>query len=78
MTDNPYQYTIADLLKDLPEPVNTVAAEKETVTYQRGKAKKNGLEGSPDDSGLRFDDSVPVKEIAISAPELSGANADDY
>jgi transposase len=78
MMDNPYQQTIADLLKELPEIPKQPDEEKKTVSYQRGKAKKNALDGSPDDSGLRFDDSVPVEEIALSAPELEGPNAADY
>nr|WP_206604790.1 hypothetical protein [Kineobactrum sediminis] len=78
MTDNPHQHTIADLLKDLPDTPARRAPDTETITYQRGKAKKNALDGSPDDSGLQFDDSVPVEEIALSAPELDGPDADDY
>jgi len=78
MTDNPHQHTIADLLKDLPETPAHQDEDRETITYQRGKAKKNALDGSPDDSGLRFDDSVPVEEIALSAPELDGPDADNY
>lgn len=69
--DNPYQVTIADVLNDLPELPTTAHEEKQTISYQRGKAKKNHLEGSPDDSGLRFDESVPVKEINIASPELA-------
>ncbi len=78
MTDNPYQQTIADLLKELPEIPKQPDGDKQTISYQRGKAKKNALDGSPDDSGLRFDDSVPVEEIILSAPELEGPDADDY
>ena len=78
MTDNPFQHTIADLLKELPEMPSPEAEEKQTLTYQRGKAKKNVLEGTPDDSGLRFDDSVPVEEIELVAPELEGPEAEDY
>ncbi len=78
MTDNPYQHTIADILDELPGvPVNPLE-EKQTISYQRGKAKKNALEGTPDDSGLRFDEDVPVEEIRLSAPELEGADASDY
>ena len=36
------------------------------------------LAGSPDDSVLRFDESVPVEEIALSLPELEGPDADQY
>ena len=78
MTANPHQHTIADLLKDLPETPARREQDTQTITYQRGKAKKNGLDGSPDDSGLRFDETVPVEEIVLSAPELDGPDADDY
>jgi transposase len=78
MTDNPYQQSIADLLSELPEVAQHPEEKKQTISYQRGKAKKNALEGSPDDSGLRFDDSVPVEEIALTAPELEGPGAEDY
>ena len=78
MTDNPYQVTIADVLNTLPELPTTEPEEKQIITYQRGKAKKNKLEGSPDDSGLRFDESVPVEEINMASPELDGPDADNY
>ena len=78
MEDNPYQTTISDLLSELPEIPKALEEDKTTVSYQRGKAKKNGLEGSPDDSGLRFDKTVPVVEIQIAAPELEGDDKDDY
>ena len=75
--DNPYQTTIAELLKDVPEiPENT--EENQTVSYERGKAKKNVLDNAQNDCGLRFDDSVPVEEIHVEAPELKGCNSDDY
>ena len=74
MTDNPYQQTIADLLNELAEVGERPEEEKQTISYQRGKAKKDALEGTPDDSGLRFDDSVPVEEIALSAPEGTRRN----
>lgn len=75
--DNPYQTTIAELLKDVPA-VPESAEEKQTISYERGKAKKNALDNAQNDSGLRFDDSVPVEEIHIEAPELKGCNRDDY
>jgi len=78
MTDNPYQQTIADVLNQLPALPASPLDEKETISYQRGKAKKNSLEGSPDDSGLRFDECVPVEEIILPSTELEGANANDY
>ena len=78
MTDNPHQHTIADLLKELPDSPERPEQDKQNISYQRGKAKKNALDGAPDDSGLRFDESVPVEEIALPALELQGPDADDY
>ncbi|NIR53080.1 MAG: IS66 family transposase [Phycisphaerae bacterium] len=77
LEDNPYQTTIADLLTDLPAPPKQ-HEEKKTVTYQRGTAKKNALDNAQNDSGLRFDDTVPVEEIRVAAPELEGAGSDRY
>ena len=51
-----------------------ITEEKQTISYERGKAKKNALDNAQNDSGLRFDDSVPVEEIHVEAPELKGAN----
>lgn len=78
MSDNPYQTTIADLFKELPEIPKEKYEPKQTVTYQRGKSKKNVLEGSPEDSGLRFSEDVPVEEIELTAPELEGEDKDKY
>lgn len=77
LTDNPFQHTIAELLQPLPVLPNQ-PEPKQAITYQRGTAKKNALAGSPDDSGLRFDETVPVEEILLSAPELEGPDAADY
>lgn len=78
MADNPYQTTIADLFKELPEIPEEKEEPKQAVTYQRGKAKKNVLEGSPEDSGLRFSEDVPVEEIELTVPELEGEDKDKY
>ncbi len=76
--DNPYQHTIAELLKDLPPTPEHSEEEKQTILYQRGKYRKNALAGSPEDSGLRFGEDVPVKEIEVTPPELEGETRDDY
>ncbi len=78
MIDNPYQHTIAELLQELPEAPSESDENKQKISYERGRAKKNVLEGSPDDSGLRFDEDVPVEEIKLIPPELEGENADLY
>jgi len=63
-----------------PEQENTVNTDEPTVAvvaYQR--KKKQPLVGTPADSGLRFnEDEVPVTEIEIPCPELSGNDADQY
>lgn len=75
--DNPYQTTIAQFFNEIPA-IPDAGEEKQTVTYQRGTAKKNALDNAQNETGLRFDDSVPVEEIHIELPELTGPNKDQY
>ena len=76
-SDHPYQTTLEELFGSL-EKKNAPDEEKKTITYQRGKAKKTPLEGSPDGSQLRFDESVPVEKIEVKTPELEGEDKGDY
>jgi len=62
----------------LGEPIKAVPVETETITYQRGKAKKKRGSDCVTDSGLRFDDTVPVEVIEVKSPELQGPDADQY
>ncbi|MFT6916711.1 MAG: transposase [Motiliproteus sp.] len=64
----------------LGEPLAATAPEGEqiTVSYQRGKAAKQRPEDCVNDSGLRFTAEVPVEVITLSAPELKGADADQF
>jgi transposase len=49
------------------------------VSAHNRRNKKKPWEGTPEDSGLRFDESqVPVKVIPVPSPELEGENAEDY
>ena len=41
MADNPYQVTIADVLNGLPDVPKLENEDRQTITYQRGKAKKD-------------------------------------
>jgi transposase len=52
--------------------------KQEIKSYSRGKALKKPLEGSPEDSGLRFGSDVPVKEIIVENPEIKGLSPDQY
>lgn len=78
-TDHPYQATIADHFKDFSVlPETSQAEKKKIITYERGTAKKQPLDGAPDGTQLRFDSSVPVEEIHVDAPELRGPHKNDY
>jgi len=72
--DHPLQHS---LLGDLPVPTEPEGEQTE-VTYTRGKAPKQRPEDCVNDSGLRFNDQVPVEVIELNAPELQGADADQY
>ncbi|WP_220783652.1 IS66 family transposase, partial [Shewanella sairae] len=49
---------------------------KQLISYTRSTKKRTGNEVN--DTGLRFDDTVPTKVIEIRAPELEGDDADKY
>jgi transposase len=66
-----------NLLQGLAEPPADAAIPTERITYERKKLKKPRGE-SVTDSGLRFDENVPVQQIRVAAPELEGPEADQY
>lgn len=73
--DNPDQ---PSLLNDDPADSSHQEEEQKSVSaYRRGKAKKD-RGNAVHDSGLRFDDSVPVERVRITPAELSGPEADQY
>ncbi len=71
--DNPHQGSLFDT------PSAPVPADQPTeqVSYTRRTTKQRG-EDCVTEQGLRFDDSVPVEVIEVSAPELDGPDADQY
>lgn len=71
MLDNPQQ--LSWLTEDKPR----VEPEKETITYTRTKGQKQ-RDNAVNGQGLRFDDTVPVKEIRMNAPELEGDDKEQY
>jgi transposase len=74
LVENPHQ---PSLLGEAPEAV-PAEGEKITVTYERGKAPKTRPDDCVNDSGLRFNDQVPVEVIPLIPPELTGPEADQY
>jgi transposase len=73
--EDPRQLFLGELLGASKPTEQKQVAVKE---YQRGKAKKQPLEGSPEDSGLRFGPDVPVEEVIIPNPEIEGLASEDY
>ena len=60
----------ADLLAALGEvQPETLPPVTEKITYQRRKSRSDK---TVTDTGLRFDDSVPVETIVLSSPDLDG------
>jgi len=61
------------------EAVEKPPCEKTTVKgYQRKKNNKQRPEDMPDDTGLRFDASVPVEEIEVENPEIDKLKPEEY
>jgi transposase len=61
---------LAVLAEELPAPTK---ADTETITYERRKSRSDN---AVTDTGLRFDDSVPVETIVLSSPELDDVSED--
>ncbi|MDB4224165.1 IS66 family transposase [Granulosicoccus sp.] len=57
---------------------DTDTTPTQTVSYERGKAKKQRSDDCVSEHGLRFDDSVPVKTIVLPVLEAQGLSADEY
>jgi len=58
---------------DLPPP-----AQETVKQYQRRRRPKEPFAGSPEDSGLRFDESVPVQVVPVPNPAIEGLGEDEY
>lgn len=69
------QLHLGELLEDETPP-----PAKETIKeYQRRRRPKESFEGTPEDSGLRFDENtVPVEVIEVPNPELEGLEEGAY
>lgn len=73
LIDNPQQAT---LFEKLTKP-QTDEGSTEVKAHKRKSNKKHN-DNDVNDTGLRFDESVPQQVIELSAPELEGENADQY
>ena len=64
--------------EQLDATTKAAAVTDETVRSYVRRRRKDPLEGASDDSGLRFDASVPVREIQIPNPEIADLPPDSY
>lgn len=73
LIDNPHQTTF--LVNEVAAP-----AQPDTTEVKSHKRKSNTQRSGDEvnDTGLRFDDSVPQHIIELPAPELQGDDADQY
>ena len=72
LEDNPNQAVLFERLES-GEPT---PEEKQKISYTRSAKKRTGNEVN--ESGLRFDATVPTKVIELKAPELEGDDAEMY
>ena len=75
LIDNPDQLGLAEVLGEAFAEAPAPATED--ITYTRRKGKTRG-DDCVTDTGLRFDDRVPIEVIELSAPQLQGPDADRY
>lgn len=71
------QLFLGEMFEQTPEAVSPKL--KTVKEYVRGVYPKKELEGTPEDSGLRFKEGeVPLEVIEIPCPELEGEDRDKY
>jgi transposase len=72
------QLPLAGLLPAEAAPADAPPPPTETVKAYQRRPRFAALEATPEESGLRFDGSVPVEVIEVPNPELAGLSTDDY
>lgn len=76
MEPNPHQMVLGEAFE--PPEVSPDTRAKQKISYERGVGPKLRDEDCVTDSGLRFDDSVPVKTIVLPVPGIEGLSEADY
>ena len=66
----------ADALGEISEEQDT--RDEEEIKYTRKKGPKQRSANCVTDTGLRFDDSVPMKTIRLTPPEIEGLDDSEY
>ena len=75
LIDHPDQLDMGSLLGDPAPPSESAPTEQITYTRRKGKQRRDQ---DVTDSGLRFDERVPIETIELSAPQLQGADAEHF
>lgn len=70
------QLSLGEVLGAAPE--TPAVTTKHIAAHERKISRKKPLDGATSDTGLRFDDAVPVKEIRIEPAEMGTLPADAY
>lgn len=71
--ENPFQSPLFDVPAKAADQAPT-----QTVKAHKRKSQKQTSENDVNDTGLRFDETVPREVIEVDAPELTGSDADQY
>ena len=77
LIDNPFQASLFETDNQVDVDHEVSPAETDVKAHKRQSNKKHS-DDDVNETGLRFDDSVPQQIIELSAPELHGENADEY
>ena len=72
---NPQQSSLFNAVHDQSQEAATPTSE---VKSHKRSSKKKHADSDVNETGLRFDDSVPQEVIELSAPELEGDDRDSY
>ena len=66
------------LVRSAPDPADAPPPPTETVTAYQRRAPFTALVTGPDESGLRFDASVPVEVMTVPSPEVADLSSEAY
>jgi len=72
------QLPLAGLFSTPSDPAETPPSPTETVKASQRRAPFTMLAAAPEESGLRFDSSVPVQEILLTSPAIAALPPETY
>lgn len=75
LIETPDQLGLAEMLGEASADASAPATKAITYTRRTGKQRSDDC---VTDTGLRFDDKVPIEVIMLSAPQLQGPDAERY